>query len=191
MALATLPGLGGCAHIYGDVSALQDPKAIIKKDAVFAMPDVRQSPDVNLQTRLDYDAVAAQMKALGYKTAVGPDGDYLMQYTVTDREMPMTYGETVPTMYNTMGDINGHPINGTTFGDMVVPVTHNVTMTTFEVTLQLLPQKLVVWQGTIEAEAEDARHYRDQFFHALLAHLGETAHGAAQLDTDTAPAKQP
>jgi len=96
----------------------------------------------------------------------------------------------MPTIETTFGDINGRPITGTTFGDVVVPETHNVDMTLLEVTLQRLRDpKVIVWQGRIEAETDDVQLFREQFFRALLAHIGETTHGAAQLDGDAAPAK--
>jgi hypothetical protein len=192
LTLSALPGLGGCAHVFGDISTLQDPKYPVTHQDVIAVHNVDNSPDVNLATRLAGETLLEQMRALGFNLADLSVADLELNYTVTDKNVPTTYGVTMPTVSDTMGDINGHPIEGTTFGDIVVPETRNVNFTTLEVTLQRLRDpKVIVWQGSIQAEAGDAQQYRTQFFHALLVHIGETVHGDAQLDVDVPPAKQP
>jgi hypothetical protein len=183
-------GLTGCAHTYADLSTLQDVKYPIGRQDKIAVTDVHDSSTVDLATRLGSDTLTQQLLALGYILAPAADADYQLDFNISDKDVPMTYGVDMPTIETTFGDINGRPITGTTFGDVVVPETHNVDMTLLEVTLQRLRDpKVIVWQGRIEAETDDVQLFREQFFRALLAHIGETTHGAAQLDGDAAPAK--
>jgi hypothetical protein len=192
LALAVLPGVAGCTHIYGEISTLQDTKYPVTHKDKIAVPDTQNAPEVNLPTRLAGDTVNEQLRALGFTIAPAADADLQINYTVADKSVPMTFGVTVPTISNTMGDINGRPINGTTFGDTVVPETRNVNRTTLALTLQRLSDpKVIVWQGNIQADTADAQQYRAQFFRALLSHIGETVNGEAPLDVEIASPKQP
>ncbi len=182
--------LTGCAHTYADLSTLQDPKYPLAPQDKIAVTDVQDSPSVDLITRLASGTLIEQLRALGYNLAPAPEADYQLGFTISNKSVPMTSGVTMPTISNTVGDLNGRPISGTTYGDLVVPETHDVNLTDLEVTLQRLhdPQ-VIIWQGRIEADTADAQQYRAQFFRALLAHLGQTANGDAQLDVATPPGK--
>jgi hypothetical protein len=183
-------GLAGCAHTYADLSTLQDPKYPLAPQDKIAVTDVQNSSSVDLITRLASGTLIEQLRALGFNVAPAAEADYQLGFTISNKSVPMTSGVTMPTISNTVGDINGRPINGTTYGDVVVPETHDVNLTDLEVTLQRLHDPpIVVWQGRIEAETADAQQYRAQFFRALLAHLGQTTNGDAQLDGDAPPAK--
>jgi hypothetical protein len=183
-------GLTGCAHTYAGLSTLQDTKYPFARQEKIAVTDVQDSATVDLITRLASGTLIEQLRALGCNLAPAADADYQLGFNISDKSVPMTSGVTMPTISNTIGDINGRPINGTTYGEVVVPETQDVNMTQLAVTLQRLHDpKIVVWQGRIEAETADAQQYRAQFFRALLAHLGETVNGDVQLDGDAAPGK--
>jgi len=189
-AMSMLPGLCGCNHIFGDVSTLQDTKYPITRADKITVQEVQNPAEVNLPTRLAGDTLIEQLHVLGFNLVPAADADFLLGYQVEAKNIPMTFGVTEPSISNTVGDINGRPINGTTFGDTVVPETRNVDITTLEVTLQRLHDpKIIVWQGHIQTETANAQQYRTQFFRALLSHIGETVNGQAQLDVEPPPAK--
>jgi len=183
-------GMSGCAHTYADLSTLQDAKYPIAHTDKIAVTDLGDSTSVDLATRLASETLLQQLHALGYTLAPAADADFQLGFNISNKDVAMTYGVTVPTISNTFGDINGRPVNGTTFGDTVVPETRNVNMTQLEVSLQRLHDpKVIVWQGRIQTETADAQQYREQFFRALLANIGLTVNGGVQLDGSATPAK--
>ena len=190
--LCALAGLTGCAHTYANVSTQQDPKySVLLKDKI-AVAAPNDATAVDLASRLAGETIAEQLRVLGYNVASPAEADFLLSYTIATKDVPVTYGETMPTMSNTMGDVYGRPINGTTFGEVVIPRTRIVNMTELDATLQQLHDpKLQIWQGHIQAETADVQQYRAQFFRALLAHIGGTASGYSQLDGTPDPAAPP
>jgi len=184
-------GLAGCAHTYADLSTLQDAKYPVAHTAKIAVAEVKDSTTVDLATRLAGEVILQQLSALGWNLAPPDQADFELGFKVSEKDVPTTFGVTMPTISNTYGDVNGRPIMGTTFGDVVVPQTRNVNTTELAMTLQRLQEpKVIVWQGRILAPTSDARQYQAQFYRALLAHLGETTEGDAQLDgNNNIPAK--
>ncbi len=181
----------GCAHTYANVSTQQDPKfPITLQDKIaLAHPDAT-TEDVG--NRVAAENLAEQLRFLGYNLVPEADADLLLHYNVSTKDIPITYGTTVPTSTGVMGDVYGRPIVGAGFGEIVIPQTRIANMTDLDVTLQRLHDpKVQIWKGHIQTETGDMQQFYTQFFRSLLAHIGTTVNGTAQLDGAPNPAAPP
>jgi len=185
LGLSLLAMLTGCEHPYARLSTLQDPKYPVASASKIALPDSINLPTVDLATRLAGEDLKAQLQALGYHLTPAAEADFQLGFNVSDKDEPVTYDVTIPTMSTVTGVAGDRLVSGTVVSNQVVPHTHMVGTTQLEVTLRRTQEPPVeVWHGRISAETSQAEKYRTTFFRALLEHLGETVNGAAQLDSD-------
>ncbi len=190
LGIALLTALTGCEHPFARLSTLQDPQYPVAHMSKIALPDSINSPTMNVASRLAGESLKEQLQALGFSLTSTTEADFQLGYTVTQKDEPITYDVTLPTMSTIMGNADGRPVMGTVYTEQVVPRTRMVDMTQLEVTLRRTQDPPVeVWSGRIAAETSLTEKFRTAFFRALLERVGETAHGAVQLDSDPANTK--
>ncbi len=187
--LCAFAGLTGCAHTYANLAVEGDAKFPVTLQDKFTLAAPSDPTAETLPNRLAGETLAAQLQALGYQLAPAAEADFQLTYNLSTKDVPITYGVTVPTMTGIGGDIYGRPMAGAGMGEMVVPQTRIANFTYLDITLQRLHDpKLQIWQGHINAETGDVQHFHAAFFRALLAHMGATASGVVQLDGTPDPA---
>ncbi len=190
VATTLLAGLAGCAHPMALLSTRQDPKYPVAPASKIALPDSVNAQTVNLASRLAGESLKEQLQALGYSLTPPTAADFQLGFTITDKDEPVTFNMTIPTMSTVTGTVGPREVSGTMLTEQVVPQTHMVDKTRLEVTLRRIQDPPVeVWSGHISADASDAEKYRAAFFRALLERIGQTADGAVLLDSNPATAK--
>jgi len=183
--LTLLAALTGCEHPYARLSSLQDPKYPVLRTSKIAMPDSMNAPTVDLATRLAGESLKEQLQALGFNVTPTAGADFQLAFNTTEKDEPVTFNETIPTMSTVTGMAGPRLVSGTVMTDQVVPETHMVDTTQLEVTLRRTQDPPVdVWKGRISAETNDMEKFRTAFFRALLERIGETANGVVQLDSN-------
>jgi len=188
--LTLLATLVGCDHPYARLSTLQDPQYPVLRTSKIAFSDSSNSPTVDLATRLASESLKEQLQILGYNLAPVSGADFQLGFSVTEKDEPVSYDVTVPTMSTMITNVGPQAVTGTMITDQVVPRTRMVDKTYLSVTLRRTQDPPVeVWSGHIAATTSDTEKYRAAFFRSLLEHIGETANGNAQLDVDQTNAK--
>src|SRR5271163_4258517 len=96
--LILLATLAGCEHPYARLSTLQDPKYPVLHTSKIALPESPNAPTVNLATRLAGESLKEQLAALGFQLTPAAEADFQLDYTVTEKDEPVSYEVSVPTM---------------------------------------------------------------------------------------------
>lgn len=183
LAVLAAVALAGCNHPYAQLSSLQDPKYPVGRDSKIALADTFNPQTADLANRLAGEAIVGQLHTLGFNITPVADADFLLCFSVADKDVSESYTVNVPTISNMVGTAGDRAVSGTVFGEDVVPQTRTVSMTQLDLWLQRTHDpKVEVWRGRIAAPAADAQQYREPFYRALLEQVGATTRGAVQLD---------
>lgn len=173
----------GCHIPSAEITTVQDPKYPIGKQSKIGFPTEPQVP--NVKARLATEFAQEQLRAMGY-TIVPPDqADYIMHMDELARDLSVAEPVNDPSMSTAIGaNSNSGVFTGIGFGiPLGPPQAITIHRTELNAVLETAQSpRIVVWQGKILTETEDANEYHSQFFRYLLSKLGFNFAKTIRLD---------
>ncbi len=181
--------LVGCHVPNADVTTTQDPKYPVDRQSKIGFPAEPEIPDVN--ARLAGEFAQEQMRRMGFNVVSPGEADYLINMKEAPSDLTVAESDGGPAVGTGVGGGNGGLFTGIGVGIPIgPPQAVTIHRTELDAALETTQSpKIVVWQGKIIAETEDATKYRGPFFRVLLSRLGSTSAGTIRLDKpdDAAP----